>query len=787
MFGTLSLLGWQGDRTMNRVKKAAFLALMCLTVLSACAGNISNDQPGPTIPPNAGNAEDTARAFLDAWSAADYKSMYDLISQQAQALAPTSFSQIYLQELDQPLNLQSKQSKSYEILPGTQRQGTTTIVHYNMTFDSPIVGKFTDSNRTMRLILDQPPGIGQPAWRVAWSRMDIFEGMAGGAELKVIDLLPTRGTIYDRNHKPIAQDNVPNYAVQFIPGNYPTGKADDCFNKLSDVFRLSIQDLRTKYGQFVTPQRTYGYVVGTFSDEDRKIYAGALEAVCGKFGYLPQTTRFYYGNGIAGQTVGFVSPIQKSEESQYPGYPQGALIGQLGIESIYQKELAGTPGAKLVIQMPDGTPLRSLQGKESGVSQDVTLTIDRGFQLAVEDAMSSAYNYANWAPFSPGAAAVVLDVKTGEVLAMASYPFYNPDAFQLTTQFDPSTIDGYNKHSATRNRVTTDPHAPGSVFKIVSMAAAADTKNFELSQVVNCVGLYPDSEIPGGRKDWIYTDKYHQDKPFHGPITLKQALTSSCDYYFWTIGEKLYNVKQADAFRKYGNLLGLGRKTGIDGVPEDEGYIPDTESKQKLTGKAWGKGDSLNSVIGQGDVQVTPLQVARMMVGVANGGKLYHPYLIKSVGTPGQTPSYVAKPPAPEDVGIDKTVLQAIQSSLCAVTQDSTLGTAQFVFSNWSDPNTPSLKQRIGVCAKTGTAQSGGQQPNGWFAAYAGRAGTPDIAVVVFTQSSREGSETSGPIARRIIEAYYGFPSYEPWPKYWTGAYDPLTDPNSSDGGGPRR
>jgi penicillin-binding protein 2 len=242
--------------------------------------------------------------------------------------------------------------------------------------------------------------------------------------------------------------------------------------------------------------------------------------------------------------------------------------------------------------------------------------------------------------------------------------------------------------------------------------------------------------------------------------------------------------------------MGVGVKTGIDTIDEAEGYVPDPDSKFKLKGEKWGVGDSLNTVIGQGDVQVTPIQVARMIAGIANGGTLYQPTLVKQVGEPGQPPTYLAPIVAPSvSMNLSPDVLKGIQQGMCDVAADKQLpgteklpgpkeylGTAHFVFYNWNF-------NQIGVCGKTGTAQTGAPQPNGWFAAYAGpidpKSGEimPEIAIAVIVERSREGSETAGPIVRRIIESYYHM-QQEPWPDFWYGAYDPMTDPNASDGGG---
>ncbi len=769
---------------MPRLRQIALLALACAALVAACDTPGAGSQAGPTAPPSTADAENVAKTFLDAWNKNDYATMYGLISPRGQLISPEAFKEAYT-KVDQILK-PSENGKSYELLADkTERQGTTVVVHYNMKFNSGPLGEFTDPDRTMRLVLKEK------GWRVAWSTMDIFEGMAGGATLNLELTQSERGVIYDRNGKVIAQNGTPNLSVRLLTREFPTGRPSDCFYKLAEVFRLREADLE-QYAAF--KGLDYGFTIGHLSKDDYDARHADLDKVC-KLGYYPQTTRFYYGGGLAPQTIGFVGSIPSEELGNYPGYSQDALIGRVGIEQYWEKQLAGESGARLVITAPGNIEVREIQHKDPSPSQDVTLTIDRDLQLATEQAIADAYNVANWARFSTGTAAIVLDINTGEVLAMANFPSVDPDAYLRTSSFDyPDTLVAYDKRRALFNRATQETYALGSVFKIVSMAAAADTGTFKLNQIYTCTGTFDDPEVPGGkRKDWIYLDKYVEQN-YHGPITLIQALTGSCDTYFWEVGKQLYEAggSNPDQLRKYANQMGLGVKTGIDAaLNEAQGNIPDPNWKFKTTGTRWGVGDNLNTVIGQGEVQVTPIQVARMIMGVGNGGSLYKPVLVRSVGTPGQPPSYVPPTAPPTPMGLDPKVLAGIQKGLCDVTRQNimpgtknqNLGTAHFVFYNWDFG-------RIAVCGKTGTAQTGAAQPNGWFAAYAGRVDPktntmiPEIAVVAIVERSREGSETAGPIVRRIIESYYKLP-LEPYPDFWTGEYEAMPDPGASDGGGP--
>jgi penicillin-binding protein 2 len=724
--------------------------------------------------PSAATLEDAATVaqnFLTAWTKGDYQGMYALISPRSQILAPAVFVEAYA-DVDSKLGIDANAGKRFELHDDQGfRQGATAVVRYTMFFDTAALGSFRDENRTMRLILAQQ-GRGQ-VWRVAWSTMDIFEGMAGGAQLVREFVLPTRGTIFDRNGQPIAQSEVRNYAVRLLTRR---GNPPECYQVLNRVLRLNVPDAREKYDREAGIDN--GYTIGTMSEEDLTRFRPEIDGAGCSMEYRPQVTRLYAGNGIAAQTVGYVGPIPAESAETYVGYPPGALVGLQGIEQAYEKELAGDPGARLVIRMPDGMAVRTIATRAPGKAQDITVTLDRNLQLLTENALASAYSEANWGSLSPGAAAVVINVETGEVLAMASYPTVNPDAFHLTTTWDADTIGTYLQARATINRATQEQYAPASTFKIVSMAVALGTVGadqqplFTENTLYSCDAIYRD---PEGlvRTDWIYNRLEPTNPEFtHGRLNLKQALTSSCDDYYWYIGELLYNAGQSDALKRFGNLMGLGKRTDIDVLDEAEGQIPDPEWKSRNEGRAWGVGDTLSEIIGQGNVQVTAIQQTRMVMGIANGGRLFRPTLIKQIGLPGEIPTFFATPQAtPESLPFEAPALNAIRAAMCAVTRDERFGTARERFANFPF-------DKVSVCGKTGTAQNEeGAPPSAWFVAYAGPAGkAAEIAVVVYVERSREGSEVAAPISRRIIESYYNL-SYFPWPDFWYGPYIPLESP----------
>jgi penicillin-binding protein 2 len=752
---------------LNKHFKKSRLLLLILAVATACGLEVGpNLAGGPTPAPGAGDAEGVAREFLEAWRNSQYDVMYGLISPRSQITSREVFTQAYTQA-EETMKLSDSEPKRYTLLvEKTERQGNTVIIRYDMVFNSEVLGEFTDAERIMRLIIT-PRG-----WRLAWSTMDIFEGMAGGARLILNRTFAQRGAIYDRNNQLIAQDNTTNYAVRLLTRAYPGGQ-EECFRRLAVAFRLNKADLDKAYGGFNGQDR--GFTIANIADVDINSARNFLDTAC-LLEYRKQTSRFYFAGNLASQSIGFVGAIQADQASNYPDLPPGTLIGQYGVERTYQNQLGGQSGARLQILTSDNIIVRTIAERAPSPGEDMQVTIARDFQLKVEQAVSDAYNAANWAQFSTGAAVVVLNVKTGEVLAMASYPAVMPDAWRLDTSFDVGTIGQYVNQRATVNKALEETYFLGSVMKIASMITAAETGQFKLDEIIDCRGTYT---TPEGLflTDWIYLEP-NRDPNYHGPINLKQGLTSSCDVYFWSIGVRLFDY-DTDMLRKDANRFGLGVRTGIPDLYEAEGQVPDSDWTRRNLGRTMTVGDNLNIVIGQGSVGVTVMQVARMMMMVANDGIPYTPYLVQRIGFPNQPPSYEMAAQTPDRVAIPDEVYKGVHEALCEVTTNKKIGTAQWVFAGFD-------MTIIRVCGKTGTAQSGTLYPHGWFAAYAGAPGkTPDIAVAAVVLNSREGSETAAPIVRRVIEAYYGM-NYHPWPEFWSLPYELLPQPGLGEGGGTR-
>lgn len=749
-------------------RKLGLVALLsALVLLAACGGDtgLGSLTGGSALDPSPQltleEADQIAETFLRAWREGDFEAMYSLISPNSrEAYTLDAFTNEY-NDASLKLTLNELQTE----VSSSLRQGTTAVIMYNAVFKTERFGDIEDTERVMRLI-ETPEG-----WRVAWSRMDIFAELAEGARLELRTNQPARGNIYDRNGNVLVDQN--GAMVELYVVKQDLLNEETCINVLAQVLVRERTDLQQRFMLFSPETR---FLIGQVDPETYNANAQRLQEFCDigddNADTLTRNTRRYYKD-LAPHLIGYVGQIQPGQEEAYTrlGYPPDALVGQEGVEKAYEEYLAGKIGATLSIVAPTGEVLRSIGSSQSEPGQSVYLTIDRDLQAAVQQAFVEAYQEAapTWGQTSPGGAAVVMDVNTGEILAAVSYPtfdasLFNPDS-NVFNRGDEIARLNQDPRRPLLNRVTLAQLPPGSIFKMISMAAGLDSGVFTANTTRACNGIWYGQQYGDGREfrtDWYYPNG-------HGMINFIQALTFSCDPYFWELGVALY---QEDPWiiSRYAEMMGLGAPSGQDVLPEAAGTVPDEESHFQLHAQQWSLGAMLNVVIGQGDVTVTPLQMVRMTAAFANGGKMLKPLLVSKVGLIGDAPVYTAQPEVMDVLEWDPEVFEAIQEAMCQVTLDPN-GTARFIFEEWYTWQEEAWGQAPPiVCGKTGTAEIGGEttKPQAWFVAFVPRE-DPEIAIVVEVENSCEGSEVAAPLVRRIVEDYYGMP-HSVWPPLWQSA-----------------
>jgi len=709
------------------------------------------------------DAQQVAGDFLNAWTADRFDLMYQLLHVKSQGVTTQADFQSAYQDAATTMTLQP--GGLHYRFTGAITQSDQAQLGYDVSFQTKLFGTFTDPARVLHL---QATADG---WRVAWSADDILAGMGSGAALYTRTTTPNRGNIYDRNGLVLADQNGRQIEVTLLTDKYPTGSPPACFSALASIFPARTADrLSQLYAQYTG--RSQAYVIGVLSPAQFTADKATLEAVC-HVQYQSLAAREYPQSGLAPHVVGYVGHIPADQVNAWAakGYSPDAIIGLAGVEGAFESTLAGQGAATLVLRQ-NGQDLRTIANNPGQPAQSVYLTFDAALQGKVRDTLAEAFqSKSSYFATANGGAAIVMDVHTGEILALASYPDFNENALIPNSPLPNASAAASallsNPRKPTLNRVTQGVYPLGSVFKIVTMAAAAESGQFAMNTLYTCNGVWNGSAIGDRfRTDWIY----HQSPGSHGTITLQQALTGSCDIYFWHVGWTLNGV-DPNIIPKIAGQMGFGAPTGIQGLAEAAGSVPDPATYPQTQGKNWTGSDALDLAIGQGTLLVTPLQVARMVAAVANDGTLYQPIIVRQIGLVGQ-PSAIAKPIPSAQLGFQPGVLAGIRQAMCSVTTNKTIGTATFVFTQFDF-------SKVAVCGKTGTAESGQLNPHAWFAAFAGKtAADPEIAVVAIVENSYEGSYVAAPIVRRIIENYYNLP-ITPWPA-WYGA-TPETVANGGD------
>lgn len=466
-----------------------------------------------------------------------------------------------------------------------------------------------------------------------------------------------------------------------------------------------------------------------------------------------QPVREYTSGTLASHILGYASQISSTEyEERKSTYDQNDIIGKTGIEAIFEEYLRGKNGTKQIDMNVDGSTTAEYISKEAVSGSDIVLTMDANLQKITEDALASniqkiasggfgkAYN-------AKAGACVVMNVNSGEVLAMASYPDYNPADFVGGISNENWAKYRDDEAKPLVDKAIQNSYSPGSIFKMVTAIAGLESEAINLNTRINDIGQYKKYGIT--MNCWYYTD-YHRG---HGYLDVSGAIEKSCNYFFYETADRM-GIDQLVQVAKY---FGLGGKTGIELQGETSGVLASQESKRKMHSDSpnWNPGDTLNASIGQGDNEFSPLQMAKYISMLANGGHKIEPTIIKTIRN--ADGSEVSKEEINqfvdrklgiaeekiEDITIRQEYLNAVLQGMNSVTSDSG-GTAYVRFKDFD----------ISVGGKTGSAEAPGNKVHAWFVGFAPFE-NPEIAIVVMVENGGHGNYTAE-VVRDIMEEYFG-------------------------------
>ncbi|MDR1838548.1 MAG: penicillin-binding protein 2 [Treponema sp.] len=561
---------------------------------------------------------------------------------------------------------------------------------------------------------------------------DVYLTRAQDISRRTYSIPTQRGEIYDRNlTRPLAI-NRDSFAVSITPAEVGRNNIDEVIETVSQILGVPLSEIRARLpNQYI---QLYQPVEIALNVPFSKIAALAerknnLPGISWQSKFI----RNYIDVGSLSHILGYVGDITRDELTTLynMGYQQGDVIGKAGIERQYDEYLRGKPGWETRTVDSMG---RRISGRENIVvppemGKNLVLTIDLDLQTLVEKALGPRIG-----------SILVMRPSTGEILAMVSYPWYDPNIFMEGSPSDYRIlVDDPNKPFI--NRTIQSSYPPASTFKIVMTTGMLAEKAFPSEQTILCQGL-----VHFGNRDWNCHVKY----PGHGRLNLQRALAQSCNIYFMTAGREYLG---AERIVTYSKEYGLGELTGIDLPGEIAGFVPTPQWKERRFHERWVAGDTMNMSIGQGYTLVTPLQMANMISMIVNDGKNYKPRILKEIRDP--VTGAIEKSFRPEvlrESDIPPEVLETVRRNMRGVITE---GTAQY----------PLNIRSVQIAGKTGTGQAGfDDRWHSWFAAYAPYDNRNDenaIVVSVIVEAANKWEWWAPYASAMIFQGYFANQTYE--------------------------
>ncbi len=552
--------------------------------------------------------------------------------------------------------------------------------------------------------------------------LQVLEGgklqeMSERNRIRVRPVAAPRGILFDRNGLALV-DNRPAFTLSLIPREIDD--RDTVMARLSVLLKIPLRELEDALEK-VPPDsfRPVRVRRGLTLEEVTKVEERKLELPGVVVEVEPE--RVYPTSTFAAHLLGYVREVSDDQMKQ-GRYRRGDMIGQSGLERLLDEYLRGRDGGERIEVDALGRPVQVMRREEPDPGAQVITTVDRRFQEAAERAMVGR-----------SGAVIVLDPRNGDVLAMTSSPAFELD--RLTGNLDKEEWLKVIRDPLTplMNRALQSQYAPGSVFKVVVAAAGLQEGTLTPMDRTYCNG-----EFHLG--NWTFKD---WKEGGHGHVDTRTALIHSCNIFFYQTGLKVGPA----AIARYAEAFGLGAPSGIDLGGEKAGLVPFLDGRRRIDGRKWQAGDTVNMSIGQGQVLVTPMQIARMMSAVANGGVLWRPRLVQRVERVDGSLAYSSSSKMTGRVDLSPIVWAFLRQALSGVVNEGGTGGAARI---------PGVE----VAGKTGTAQSVNKsdsakgQDHAWFASFA-PAQDPEVVVVVLVERGGKGGQVAAPIARQIYQAIF--------------------------------
>ena len=550
-------------------------------------------------------------------------------------------------------------------------------------------------------------------WGLQVQNPDHYEGLAQQNSVKSVPVIAPRGRILDRDGRVIVGNHT---SYTLILGREVL--KEEHLPAIAQGLDLDYDDLAKRVRRFRSRPKYEPIVIKDELSPADLAFVDSHRDFFPELELINAQRRLYPQDGMMAHVIGYTGEVSEEDldSPEFAKYEPGAVVGKFGLERKYNSTLMGVDGQRQVVVDHLGQVRKVLKQQPAKAGQDLRTTLDLDLQVVAELAMEGK-----------NGAVVALDPRTGEVLAMVSRPTFDPNKFAVRIKPRDWKEIMDNPAHPMLNQAIQAQQSPGSTFKPIMAIAGLETGTIDDKWTVNC---------PGGATFYGHYYKCHMK---HGTISLHKAIAQSCDTYFYNVGYKLGIEKIA----AYADLVGFGHKTGVDLPGEMEGVVPSEEQKMRTQHQKWYAGETISVAIGQGNLQVTPIQLARAMGGLAMGGVWHHPHLVPGPDTPAEWSL------APENVKL-------VVDGMYGVVNDPG-------FITGGRARIPGIE----VCGKTGSAQlasneylqgagrgdENAKKDNAWFVGFAPR-GAPEIVVVALFDHGEHG-QFAAPIVRDVLKAYF--------------------------------
>jgi penicillin-binding protein 2 len=541
--------------------------------------------------------------------------------------------------------------------------------------------------------------------------------------VRSIPVIAPRGRMLDRDGR-VLVDNYPSFSVLLLRDD--PALVEKNLPGIADGLGISLADLKDQLDNTKNLPKFQPIIIKPEASQADVAFIESHRSDIPLLEMLMVHRRRYLPNGFMSHASGYVGEVSEQQiEASNGKLRPGDFAGKTGLERQYNELLQGTDGMRRVIVNSVGKEVGRLSTQEAIPGKQITLTIDYDLQQVAEQSLGDR----------PGAV-VALDPRTGEVLAMVSRPTPDPNDFAVRISGEEWKKLNEDPLHPLLNRAIQAQLAPGSVFKIITATAMLEEHVPQESFTTFCPGY---GTFYGRQfKCWVYFAKTGARS--HGVTNLHEAILKSCDVFFYTVGMHL----GIDKLAYYGSHLGIGHKTGIDLPSEEAGLMPSAEWVERVFHRKWYAGETISVSTGQGAVTTTPLQLARIIGGIASGGVFKQPHLLKDAEKVGE-----------ERFPLSEPTTEKITDAMYGVVNEPGGTGGQLKLAGIEFSGKSGTAQVIGYDARARVAKQKKFEDNAWFVGYAPRR-DPEIVVAVLVQESgKHGGEASGPVVRDIVKAYY--------------------------------